>query len=169
MLIFKIWYPGKPWMLYFYDKRCGGCIHFKPLFEEAAVTGQDIARWGTADGFWEELLKNTYKITSYPYILLLKNKTAYVYEGDRSVRSLRSFVTSNHEFPEVVSFPIPPKVTPLGLQLIYLERKLPKINAFLDVYLFDYIGFAHLEVTRKISLVVGGAMIIFGSTVIILL
>jgi len=42
-------YPGEPWFLFFYVKRCSWCQEFKPEFEDLANKLHGFAKFGMID------------------------------------------------------------------------------------------------------------------------
>jgi hypothetical protein len=114
-------------MIFAYWHKCGFCVKFKPEYEQIAAKNRDIANWALLDGINEEYLKLTYNFTSFPWIFMLKGDTMYPYQGSRNESSLVEFITSYYKETEVKE-PIPPTLTYLGLQYIYLKRKYPRWN-----------------------------------------
>jgi hypothetical protein len=103
------------------------------------------------DGANEEYLKLTYKIPSFPYIFMLKEDTMYPYLGSRDEASIVEFVTSYYNKSETKER-IPPTLTYIGLQYIYMERKFPAWNETLNKYIFTPIGYDHLPITTKLTI-----------------
>ena len=112
-------YPGKPWMIMAYWKKCGFCVKFKPEFEEMALKNPDIANWAYVDGVDEEYLRITYNFTSFPWIFMLKGDSMYPYSGMRNEEKIVEFITTTYN-ETATKAPIPPTLTYLGLQYIYL-------------------------------------------------
>ena len=103
------------------------------------------------DGANEEYLKLTYKIPSFPYIFMLKEDTMYPYLGSRDEASIVEFVTSYYNKSETKER-IPPTLTYIGLQYIYMERKFPAWNETLNKYIFTPIGYDHLQINTKLTI-----------------
>ena len=112
-------YSGKPWFIFAYWHHCGFCVTFKPDFEKIASKNTDVANWGYIDGYDDEYLKIPYNFTQFPTLMLIKNETVYVFNGVRSETDIVEFIKSSHAWAPVKK-PIPPRLTYLGLQYIYL-------------------------------------------------
>ena len=133
-------YPGKPWLVMFYDKDCKYCQEMKTEFESFANRSHEIANWGMVDGHASELLKETFDIQWYPTMILIQNGMAYEYEGTRIYESVRAFIIRDHVYIKK-QYEIPPRIYAIGLQLKYLERKLPLWEQQLDTLVFKDYGY----------------------------
>lgn len=89
-------YPGLPWFIYFYSRKCNYCQEFKPEFEDFASRLTDIARFGMVDAPANEFLKETYRLTAYPTMALIYDGMVYEYEGTRTFESIRAFIKQDH-------------------------------------------------------------------------
>ena len=154
-------YRGLPWVIFFYHEPCVLCKNFKAEYEKIASKNQDIARWGLGEGFYEEYLMETFDLKKYPTIVLIKNHTVYYYEGQRSEDLIVKFIQEDYKKAHLQR-PLKARVGPYMLQMIYFMRRLPAINDFLDTYLFNYIGFSHLDVIQKLCMTVGFTLFIIG-------
>ncbi|CDW74375.1 protein disulfide isomerase family member 4 [Stylonychia lemnae] len=153
-------YPGQPWLLFFYIKRCSWCQEFKSEFEDLANRLHDVANFGMIDCHKSEYLKESYRISAYPTLILIYDGMAYEYEGSRTFESIRAFIKQDHIYIKN-QFEIPPHMGEIGLRLRYLERDMPKIEAFLDLHIFEKLG-QHENLTReaKLGIVVGAVLLV---------
>jgi thioredoxin-like negative regulator of GroEL len=104
----------KPWVIFFYYEKCGWCKIFKPLFEVISAKNQEVARFGIADGFIDEYLKETFKMHAFPTIIVLREDRYYEYNGDRSEEKIIEFVKKG--YLDVKDPPlIPTRVGPIRL------------------------------------------------------
>ncbi len=111
------------------------------------------------DGVNEEYLKLTYNIPSFPYIFMLKEDSMYPFLGTRDEKSIVEFVTTFYNQSEAKQR-IPPTLTYIGLQYIYMERKFPAWNETLNKFIFTPIGCDHLPITTKLQIISTVACII---------
>ena len=64
--------------------------------------------------------------------------------------------------------PLAPRITPMTLQLVYLDRKLRVVEIKLDKYVFIPLGIARkFDKYQKFCLVAGSFMVILGMSLII--
>ena len=85
-------YPGLPWFIFFYSRKCPWCQDFKVEFEDFASRMTDVARFGMIDAHECEFLKESYRLKAYPTLALLYDGMVYEYEGSRSFESIRAFI-----------------------------------------------------------------------------
>jgi len=124
-------YPGKPWFIYFYSRKCHFCQEFKAEFEDLANRINDMARFGMIDSPNNEFIKETFNLKAYPTIVLIYDGMVYEYEGMRTFESLRAFIKQDHIYIEK-QYEIPPHIGQIGLWMKYLERDLPKYEPHMD-------------------------------------
>jgi hypothetical protein len=125
------------------------------LEELGKKLGGDKVNIGFIDGKASngELLKESYGVTGFPHMYLLRDGHSHFYSGDRSLPSFEEFVT-REPADQYVKTAIPARIGKLGLYLKYAQRDAPKIiNKIIkqaDEHVFIPANLSHLEHNTKI-------------------
>jgi Thioredoxin len=115
---------GKQWFIFYYYRKCTICQKFKDQFELISkdLTQEIGVRFGMVDVMESELLKESFKVKVSPWIVFLKDGTAFDYDNLRNKESIKNFIQSDLSghgaaaSNKKLQFPIPPLLTWFGLQ-----------------------------------------------------
>jgi hypothetical protein len=108
-----------------------------------AVKNRDIANWGYINGVHEEYLKLTFNFKTFPWVFMLKGDTLYSYRNMLDEYLIVEYIKSDHKQTKL-KLPIPPALTYLGLQYIYLKGKYPAWNNTMNNLAFNRLGLESL-------------------------
>ena len=98
---------------------------------------------------------------------MVKGDTMYPFNGYRNESSLVEFITENYNMTSNKA-PIPPVLTYLGLQYIYMKRQYPAWNKKLNELVFTRAGYEHLPIENKLMITLGVIMVVLGLHLIFL-
>lgn len=152
-------YPGLPWFIYFYSKKCRYCQEFKPEFEDFASRMTDIARFGMIDAHECEFIKESWRLKAYPTLALMYDGMVYEYEGSRSFESIRAFIKQDHIYINK-QYEIPPHIGLLGLWMRYAERDIPRYEKKFDSLIFEKLELHETLTTMQKAGVLAGAILV---------
>lgn len=87
--------PDRPWIIMFYKYKCPFCKVVKPELDQLAFMSDGKFRVAMVNGYKEELLKETFDVTGYPSIFLIKDNKVQKYTGKRTADNFLEFVNRN--------------------------------------------------------------------------